>query len=293
MKICRFGENRFGVVTADGVVDVTEVFAALPASGYPFPRHDVMIAALPDLLPKLAKFVEGADVIPLDQIKLALPVANPGKLVAAPVNYAKHLQEVRDQAELNHANEAHMRQIKDIGLFLKANSSLIGPGEAVEISRPDRRNDHEIELAVVIGKTGKNISAADALDYVAAYTIGLDMTVRGPEDRSFRKSLDTYSVLGPWLVTADEIPDPATLGFELTVNGETRQKAHTSDLVLSVPELIEYASSFYTLHPGDVIFTGTPEGVGQVHAGDTIHARIDGIGELTVQVTGAAQAKAG
>jgi len=110
------------------------------------------------------------------------------------------------------------------------------------------------------------------------------MTVRGPEERSLRKSVDTYSVLGPWMVTSDELKDPTNLGFELTVNGETRQKANTRDLVLGVAELIEYASAFYTLNPGDVIYTGTPEGVGPVVPGDTIVAQFDQIGTMQVAV---------
>lgn len=287
MKICRFAGGHFGLVVDGGVVDVTAAFSNLPKAVYPYPTHDVMIAALPALADAIKMAAQDGPVLPVENVQFELPVANPGKLIAAPVNYQKHLDEVREQADLHHQNAAHMRQIKEIGLFLKAGSSLIGPGKAVEIKKTDRRNDHEIELAVVIGKTGKDIAAADALKYVAGYTIGMDMTVRGPEDRSFRKSLDTFSILGPWLVTADEIPDPSNLGFELKVNGETRQKANTKDLVLSVPELIEYASSFYTLHPGDVIFTGTPEGVSEVKAGDIMHAEIDGIGEMTVEIVAA------
>lgn len=284
MKICRFDSVRLGVVVGDEVADVTEVLASLPVVSYPFPRHDALIASLPELRPALEKALATAVRLPLDQVRLELPVANPGKIVAAPVNYQKHLDEVRDQSGLHHGNVAHTRQIREIGLFLKASSSLIGPSDRVVIGRPDRRNDHEIELAVVIGRSAKNVRAADALDHVAGYAIALDMTVRGPEDRSFRKSLDTYSVLGPWLVTADELPDPAGLDFELTVNGQTRQKANTRDLVLGVAELIEFASSFYTLHPGDLIFTGTPEGVGPVGPGDRMVARIDHIGSITIDV---------
>ncbi|NUB45640.1 fumarylacetoacetate hydrolase family protein [Fertoebacter nigrum] len=282
MKICRYDEGKFGVVTPEGVVDVSSAFADLPRSSYPYPAHDVMIAGLAEIVTRID--ISGKPVIPMDQVQLRLPLCNPGKLVAAPVNYARHLEEVRDQADLNHGNAAHMKQIREIGLFLKATSSLIGPDAPVVIGDGQRRNDHEIELAVVIGKTCKNVSSADALAHVAAYAIGLDMTVRGPEDRSFRKSLDSYSVIGPWLVTADEIPDPGALGFELTVNGVVRQKAHTRDLVLGVAELIEMASSWYTLHPGDILFTGTPEGVGEVKAGDTMVARMDGIGTMEVTV---------
>jgi 2-keto-4-pentenoate hydratase/2-oxohepta-3-ene-1,7-dioic acid hydratase in catechol pathway len=286
MRICRTTDGRIGLAAANGrIVDVSSVVAArLGLHGYPLPTHDLLIAGLDELRDDLDHAVRQAGSLIEAGAALASPVANPGKLVAAPVNYAKHLQEVRDQAELHHGNQAHMRQIREIGLFLKASSSLIGPGEAVRLPFTDRRIDHEIELAVAIGRTARDVSAANALGYVAGYAIGLDMTVRGPEDRSFRKSLDTFSVLGPWLVTADELPDPGGLDLELKVNGETRQKANTRDLVLGVPELIEYASSFYTLYPGDVIFTGTPEGVGPVRPGDRIEASIDRIGTMTVAV---------
>src|SRR5207302_2075817 len=105
-------------------------------------------------------------------------------------------------------------------------------------------------------------------EHVAGYCIGFDITVRGPEERSLRKSIDGYTVLGPWLVTADEVKDPAALDLELKVNGETRQRANTRDLIIPIPELIAFASSFYTLMPGDVLLTGTPEGVGPIGPGD-------------------------
>jgi 2-keto-4-pentenoate hydratase/2-oxohepta-3-ene-1,7-dioic acid hydratase in catechol pathway len=137
---------------------------------------------------------------------------------------------------------------------------------------------------VVIGRTANRVARADALSYVCGYAIGFDMTLRGPELPSFRKSIDTYSVLGPWLVTRDKIPDPGALELCLTVNGEARQRSSTRRMVHDVPRLIEYASSFYTLHPGDLTFSGTPEGVGPVKPGDEIRAGIEGIGELAVRV---------
>lgn len=290
MRICRFDGNNLGLIdpaTPDKLVDVTSALAVLPAASYPFPRHDVMIEHLDLILREINRSAKEGKEIALSTVTLESPVANPGKLVAAPVNYAKHLQEVHDQAELHHQNEAHMKQIQEIGLFLKATSSLIGQGQPVQLRMPERRNDHEIELAVIMGKTGSNIKEEQALDYIAGYTIGLDMTIRGPEERSLRKSLDSYSVLGPWMVTADEIPDPSNLNFELKLNGETRQKANTKDLVLSVPELIAFASRFYTLHPGDIIFTGTPEGVGPVGPGDVMHCTFDVIGEMFVNIVSA------
>lgn len=111
------------------------------------------------------------------------------------------------------------------------------------------------------------------------------MTLRGPEERSLRKSIDGYTVLGPWMVTADEFRDPADVGRELRVSGEPRQKARTKDLILSLPELIAFASSFYTLQPGDILMTGTPEGVGPVKPGDTMRASIERIGAMDVSVT--------
>jgi len=113
------------------------------------------------------------------------------------------------------------------------------------------------------------------------------MTVRGPEERSLRKSVDSFTVLGPWLVTADALGNPSELDLRLSVNGEMRQQANTRDLILAIPELIEFATSFYTLHPGDVLLTGTPEGVGPVKPGDRLVAEIQGIGRMEVAVRAA------
>jgi 2-keto-4-pentenoate hydratase/2-oxohepta-3-ene-1,7-dioic acid hydratase in catechol pathway len=128
------------------------------------------------------------------------------------------------------------------------------------------------------------VPRAEALDHVAAYTIGIDVSIRGSEDRSLRKSADSYTVLGPWLVTADEIPDPGALDLEIAVNGERRQKSNTKYLILGVAELVEMASSFYTLHPGDVVLTGTPEGVSPIAPGDHIVATIERIGTMDIDV---------
>ncbi len=144
--------------------------------------------------------------------------------------------------------------------------------------------DHEIELAVVIGKRADRVPAHQAFEYVAAYCIGLDITVRGPEERSLRKSVDTYTVLGPWLVTADELVDPSQLSLKLSVNGELRQNANTRDLIIDVPGLIAFGTQFYSLMPGDVLLTGTPEGVGPIKPGDVIRSEIAGIGEMTTLV---------
>ena len=126
----------------------------------------------------------------------------------------------------------------------------------------------------------------NALDYVAAYSIGLDMTVRGTEERSLRKAIDSYSVLGPWVVTADEIVNPDNLNFSIRVGSEERQNSNTDKLIFDCKKLIEYGSSFYTLYPGDVIMTGTPEGVGPVEPGDDV-LLLRGIGDMAVSVRSA------
>jgi len=283
MKLCRYDDQRVGLVQDGAVLDVTPVLEELGGFGYPLPRFDPFIASLDRLRPKIGFLAKNAKPIPLDRVKLLAPVANPGKIIAAPVNYAKHLQEALADKGIHHGNLVN--EIHKAGMFLKATSAVVGPGEGVKLVHTDRRNDHEVELALVIGRTAKNVNAAAALDCIAGYCIGLDMTIRGPEERSLRKSPDSYCVLGPWLATPDEVGDPGSLQVSITVNGEPRQDASTSDLILGVAELIAWGSSFYTLHPGDVILTGTPQGVGPVKPGDTMHARIERIGSMQVKVS--------
>ena len=282
MKICRFDDNRLGLIAEDGIRDVTSALSRLPPVSYPFPRHDALIAHLDALKPEIERAAKAAKPVPVAKVRLLSPIANPGKVIAAPVNYKKHLEEALADKGIHHGNL--VQEIHKAGMFLKAPSSLVGPGEGVKLVHTDRRNDHEVELAVVIGKRCREVKAAEALECVAGYCIGLDMTIRGPEERSLRKSPDTYTVLGPWLVTRDEITDAGNLSLKITVNGALRQDAHTSDLILSVAQLIEWGSAFYTLHPGDVILTGTPQGVGPVRPGDVMEATVERIGSMRVEV---------
>ena len=293
MRFCRFNDNRLGLVEGSSVRDVTAALDVLPAARYPYPTHDVFIAHLDEVAARAKALAASAPLLALDGLKLLSPVANPGKLVAAPVNYEKHLAEVKSDASLHQNTASHTMTIHKAGVFLKATSSLAGPGEGVALRVPDRRTDHEVELAFVIGRTASRVPRTEALRYVAGYAIGLDISIRGTEDKSFRKSADTYSVLGPWLVTADEIADPGVLDLELRVNGEQRQYANTSEMTLGVAALIEMASSFYTLYPGDVVFTGTPAGVSPIDPGDEIVATIQGIGSMRVAVRADAAATAG
>jgi len=282
MRLCRFNEGRLGVVDGATLKDVTAALDVLPGCRYPFPAHDVYIEHLDRVTERAAVLAADAPSLPVDGATLLSPVASPGKIIAAPVNYRKHADEVLTDPALHQNNPGRALNIQSTGLFLKATSSLVGPGQGVVIRKADRRTDHEVELAVVIGRRASRVSRRDAMAHVAGYAIGLDISIRGPEDRSFRKSPDSYSVLGPWLVTADEVPDPGSLDLRIEVNGETRQQSNTQHMILTVAELIEMASSMYTLHPGDLIFTGTPEGVSPIAAGDRIVATIDRIGAMTV-----------
>jgi 2-keto-4-pentenoate hydratase/2-oxohepta-3-ene-1,7-dioic acid hydratase in catechol pathway len=262
MKICCFDDNRVGLVRGDQVYDITTT------------AGDALVPSVPanlDGLPKKA----------LSAVKLLSPVKRPGKIIAAPVNYKAHIEEMK---KANISPGFNIWDIEKAGLFLKATSSLAGPSQGIAQRFLDRRTDHEVELVFVIGKTASNVARESALDHVAGYCLGLDVTVRGSEDRSFRKSMDGYTVLGPWLTTADEIPDPQKVQITLRQNGEVRQDTNTSDMLWDVARLIEFATRFYTLHPGDVFFTGTPSGVSPIRPGDKLVASSPELGSMEVLV---------
>ncbi len=282
MRYCRFDDSRIGVVRDDRVHDVTAIVDALPEARYPYPPGDPLVANLGALRPEMERLADAVEGLPADGRRFLSPVAHPTKIMGTPVNYHAHVAEARADAQISVA--ARTGSVEEQGLFLKANSALVGPSEGVAVRFPNRRTDHEAELGLIIGRTASDVSYDDALDHVAGYAIALDMVVRGPEDRSFRKSIDSYAVLGPWLVTADEIPDPDSLSFHLAINGETRQKSNTSLMIMDVRRQIAWASSFYTLHPGDILMTGTCEGVGRVVPGDVMVLEFEGIGTMEVPI---------
>jgi 2-keto-4-pentenoate hydratase/2-oxohepta-3-ene-1,7-dioic acid hydratase in catechol pathway len=287
MKLCRYDDDRLGVVRGDMVHDVTEAQTEIRKSSPYAMQGDAVVAALPQWRERLERMADKASGKPIAQLKLLAPVARPTKLTCAPTNYQAHIEEMQKAAAQPGSQivRGPSAKILEAGMFLKANSALVGPSEGIPIRFPDRRNDHEVELVMVIGKTGSDIPQAKALDYVAGYCLGLDMTVRGREDRSFRKSVDGYAVLGPWMATADELPDPDAVPISIEVNGEVRQNSNTSQLIYNCRRLIEFASEFYTLYPGDLLYTGTPEGVSPVKPGDVIVCRSSPVlGELKIAV---------
>ncbi len=283
MRICWFNDNRLGLVEGDHVRDVSKALEQLPRPAYPFaPKGDPLIANLDRLKPAILAAAAGAATFPVSEVKFLSPVAAPTKIIGTPTNYRDHIAEADRQREVFGGRYAG--SIEEQGLFLKATSALVGPGEGVRLRFPDRRTDHEMELGVVIGRRASNIRKEEALHYVAGYSIALDMVVRGSEDRSFRKSIDTYAVLGPWLVTADEVPDPQNLDFFLAVNGRVKQKSNTSLMIMDLRTQISWASSYYTLWPGDIIMSGTSSGVSQVKPGDVLHCEIDKVASCDVHI---------
>lgn len=284
MKICRYNDNALGVVRGDELIDVSEALDVLPELRWPLPPGDPLYRVFDNLKAVIGPLTKWGFVQRHESVNILSPVASPSKVIAAPVNYRDHVAEAQADEGINFGTE--IKTIAEYGLFLK-NPVPVGPGEGCALHFTDRRNDHELELAMVIGREGKNISREAALDHVAGYTMGLDMTVRGTEDRSLRKSIDGYTILGPWLVSADELADPDDLDFTIRVNDELRQQSNTKYQIYDCRALIEYASRFYTLYPGDVIMTGTPKGVGPVQPGDIMHCEFQGIGKMSVPVRAA------
>jgi 2,4-diketo-3-deoxy-L-fuconate hydrolase len=287
MKLCRYDDDRLGVVRGNIVHDVTQAQTEIRNSSPYAMQGDAVIAALPQWRERLERLADMTPGKPIAQVKLLAPVARPTKLTCAPTNYQAHIEEMRKASAQPGSQIVASQSLKilEAGMFLKANSALVGPSEGIALRFPDRRSDHEVELVMVIGKSGSDIPQSKALDHVAGYCLGLDMTVRGREDRSFRKSVDGYAVLGPWMVTADELPDPDSVPISIEVDGEVRQRSNTNQLIYNCRRLIEFASSFYTLYPGDLVYTGTPEGVSPVKPGDVIVCRSSPVlGELKIAV---------
>lgn len=292
MKLAIFDDHRLGVVTADGDGDgrLVDVTAALP---WPYDPDPVtagwwrrLCRDLPSVRGDLERAAKDGPATPLDAVRLRAPALNPSKIVAAASNYADHV------AEMHGVQERTLGRVEswmmNFDIFLKAPSAISGPADDIvpppAVLAAGHEIHHESELVVVIGTGGKDIPEPSALDHVAGYTIGLDMTVRSEGDRSRRKSYDTFSPLGPYLVTADEVGDPAGLEILLSVNGAERQHVHTSTMVTKVPAIVAYASSVMTLLPGDLIFTGAPPGVGPIHPGDELITSITHIGEMHLHV---------
>lgn len=279
MKLVRFDGGNIGVTDGEKLVAVTDLCGS--AQEWPPVAINRLIRDFALLRPQLEQALKTQKGRPLSSVKLETPIPWPNKLVAFPVNYHDHATEMASKGLANIQ-----------GFFLKANSSLSGPADPIELpDLPGREIHHECELAVIIGKEGRQISRENAMDYVFGYACLLDMTVRGKEERVMRKSYDTFTPVGPWIVTADEVPDHADINMRLWVNGELRQQANTRDLIVDIPEMIAVTSSAATFYPGDIIATGTPAGVGLVKDGDVVTIEIENVGRMSVPVIAGTRGK--
>jgi len=281
MQICRFvlksdggARPRVGLLAEDGIRDVTAATEALPALRWPYPPGDQFIANLDRLRPRMAELAAQASPIPRAAVRLLSPVANPGKFVCGVGNW-KH----------------HGIPLGTLGSLFKVTSAAAGEGDGVALRWLDRQTVYEAELAWVIGRECTNVTEAEALDHVAGFTCGLDMTLtEDKEFLTFCKSFDTYGVLGPALVTSDEAGDPAELSFRFWLNGELKEEWSFGQLMAGPAQLTAYLSTAMTLYPGDVIFSGTPH-VEPVKPGDLMTIEIPRIGRMDVPVSASPHAR--
>ncbi|MDP3668809.1 MAG: fumarylacetoacetate hydrolase family protein [Telluria sp.] len=273
MKLLRFNGGHIGISDGTKVVDVTALCAASPDE-WPPVGINRLIKDYRSLSASLERELQSSQGVPLETVRLETPIPWPNKLLAYPVNYHDHATEMAS---------AGLANIQ--GFFLKANSSLSGPADAIELpALPGREIHHECEIALVIGKQGRQIPVEEALDHLFGYACLIDVTIRGKEERVMRKSYDSFTPVGPWIVTADEIPDPTNINMSLWVNDQLRQQANTRNLIVSIAQMISIASSATTLYPGDLIAAGTPAGVGPIEAGDIVTIEVEHVGRMRIPV---------
>jgi len=276
MRLLRYTDEngvKIGVVKNDGVIDLSKRY----------PISDDMVRFIqmwPDLRSSLGELVR--DSVPdagLGSVRLLAPIARPGKILAIGLNYADHIRETGQQLP--------PYQI----WFTKAVTAINGPFDPIELPLASAQVDYEAELVVIIGRRCKHVAKEHAAEVVFGYCAGNDVSVRDWQLRTSQwvlgKSFDTHAPIGPWIVTPDELGDPHTLGIRCLVNGEQRQNSNTQHLIFNVFDQITHLSNAMTLEPGDVIFTGTPGGVGLamnppqwLKEGDRVRVEIDRIGAL-------------
>jgi len=277
MKLATFDAGagpQLGAVTADRIVPLNTAAPGLPGdmigliSAWPPAEREVRCIE-----------AAGADALPLDQVRLLAPIRRPGKIMAIGLNYADHI------AESNMGTPEH--QI----WFSKAPTAANGPHDPIQVPKVSQALDYEAELVAVVGQGGRHIDKGDAAGAVFGYCCGNDATERAWQHRTTQwvlgKSFDTHAPFGPWITTADEVADPHALSIRCLVNGEVRQDSNTRHLVFNVWDQIEHLSQAMTLEPGDLIFTGTPGGVGAAMTprrflkhGDRVRVEIEGLGAL-------------
>jgi 2-keto-4-pentenoate hydratase/2-oxohepta-3-ene-1,7-dioic acid hydratase in catechol pathway len=293
MKLLTFilhNRVRLGVKTDRGILDVTAALGQVSGEGIPQSIHEVILGGK-EVLTAMETFVEKAlsestehclYLLKEEELKFGPSVTHPGKIICVGLNYRKHAEETKSAIP------------EQPILFNKFNNALTGHGHDVELPRESKRVDYEAELAIVIGQKAKYIAKENALDYVFGYTCANDLSARDLQMRTAQwmlgKTSDGFAPVGPYLVTAEEVGNPNDLDIKCFVNGEQRQRSHTSDMIFHCDEIVSYISQHFTLEPGDIILTGTPEGVilgypkdkrVYLQDGDTVTIEIEKLGVLT------------
>lgn len=279
MRLVTFREgnaDRIGARSGDQIIDLSTADSSIPSD-----MRSFLEAGEPALSAASTAVALGGSSFSANDVKILAPISNPEKVVCIGLNYA------------DHAAESGMDIPPEPVVFSKYASAIIGPGDTIKLPPSSNEPDYEVELVVVIGKSGFNISQTDAMNHVAGYTVGHDVSARDYQLQKpagqwmMGKTFDTFAPIGPDLVTADEVGDPNDLGIRCILNDETVQDSNTAQLIFKIPELIAYLSHVFTLNPGDLIFTGTPPGVGMARdpqlwlkAGDKVVCEVDGIGRL-------------
>jgi ureidoglycolate lyase len=276
MRLATFtsgGALELGVVEGDSIVSLTKAAPRLATDMID------LIARWDDVKADVERLAAKGAPQPLAGVHLLAPIPKPGKILAIGLNYADHVKET--------GREAPKQQI----WFAKLQSAVNGPYDPIQLPKSSNMVDWEAELVFVVGKCGKYIAKENAASHIFGYCCGNDVSVRDWQNMTpqwiLGKSFDTHAPFGPWIVTADELGDPHTLGIRCLVNGETRQSSNTSNLVFNIYDQIAHLSRAMTLEPGDVIYTGTPGGVGMamnppvfLKAGDKVRVEIDKLGAL-------------
>ena len=282
LRIVSFNGGKAGIVVSDEVLDVSKALRGINFrnwANYKYVRN--LIEQWDEVQILLERVSRSKHLIVqfsynLNDVSLDAPITNPSKIICVGRNYMSHIEEMREEVP------------SEPIFFLKPPSALTGHNSKIVLPVESERVDHEIELAVIIGKRCKGVSPKEAWNTIFGYTILLDITARDLQRKDvtwFRaKGFDTFCPLGPWIVTKDEIEDPQNLNIELRVNGEVRQRGNTKDMIFKINELISFASKVCTLEPGDVIATGTPQGVAPLKHGDIIEGYIEKVGLLRLTV---------
>jgi 2-keto-4-pentenoate hydratase/2-oxohepta-3-ene-1,7-dioic acid hydratase in catechol pathway len=291
MKICHYNEARAGAVLGDKVYPIGD---ALMKAGHLKPGHSMLevierLANEPAAM-KCARFaLQTGSPMPLASVKLLAPLLNPPAIWAAASNYKAHEAEMRDKMK-SYDRTAFSKDDLMAEFFLKPAASIVGPGGPVVLPKISKDVDFECELCAVIGTAARHVTEDKALEHVFGYTILWDFSQRDPwgrgrqNTRNIRKGFDTFTGLGPWIVTRDEIDDPQNLAIRVEQNGKPAMSAHTSDMICTLREHIRFLSGVTTLHPGALISTGTPAGVAKLAGGDHLRGSIERIGEMDVTV---------